>query len=142
MKVFHNSSYHITLSNPRPSVKLKHKDSTVYSVSNRGVRVGIARYDSDNNLQAIDLREDVKDRWSISTKIPANLTEHLEFFNVQLDEWLDYCEKHGRATSCTEYLDDNWIDAIIVSSSITNEWLEDSLICRKFDKRTGLQAPV
>ena len=139
MKVFHNSSYHITLNNPRPSVK---DDSTVYSVFNRGVRVGIAKYDSSNNLQAIDLKEDAKDRWSIANKIPSNLDQHLDFYNVQLDEWLDYCEKHGRATFKTEYLDDNWVDAIIVSSCITNDWLKDSVVCRKFDKRTGLQAPV
>ena len=131
MKVFHDSNYHITLTNARPSVK--HKDSMVYSVSNRGVRVGIARYDSDNNLQAIDLQEDAKGKWSIANKIPANLTEHLDFYNIQLDEWIKYCEEHGRATSQTEYLDDNWVDAIIVSSCITNDWLTDSVVCRKFD---------
>ena len=94
------------------------------------------------NLEEIKIKDDVADRWSISNKVPANLTEQIEFFNIELDEWMEYVEKHGELTLTTEYVDDNFVDAIIISSDITNSWLKKSRVARKFDKQTGKQVPV
>ena len=141
MRIFHNNSYYLTISNKRPATG-KHKGHYSYNVHNRGVLIGKVVYDTDNNLVAIMLDEGVANAWTIANKIPANISEHIEFFNITLDEWLAYIEQQGSKPMITEYLDDNWLDAIIVGSEITNAWLDKALVMRKFDKHTGLQVPV
>ncbi len=99
-------------------------------------------YHRDRYVSTILLDDGVANAWTIANKIPANISEHIEFFNITLDEWLAYIDKQGSKPMVTEYLDDNWVDAIIVGSKISNAWLDKVLVMRKFDKNTGLQVPV